>query len=277
MGYVVFEDIASGKLYEGMVFNPYERVATSKKEAEMIRRQDAIRECTSKSMFAEIRAGQHKCSARQKTLASLLTGFAGIYKICSTFQPEAFMSKGYENVFDYVFSHQGLTSIGLGLGLIGGAYMLSKAASISKARKEYNIQKMEEFEAIGESIRNGGMVEYPRYNINEDTQIGKNVLTVTSIDLMGATAAFMGGATFLNTFHPESYLPQGCENAFEYLFSQGGLKSVGMGLGLMGGAWVFSKISSLAKEECFAAEEGAVESFDGAAAGSEIDFEFEQN
>lgn len=246
MGYVIVEDLTTGELREGMVYEP--RRPRNRREANLIARQEVVSDCASMALAAKIRASQNKSSMVHKTLASVVAGFAGFAKICNTFRPETFIPKGFEGVFDYAFSEQGLTSIGIGLGLLGTAFLFAKAASAAKDKKEYNIERAVEIESIADKVRRGGPIEYPNYKYNEDNCIGTNELTVSCVDVLSLTSGFLGGATVLNALHPES-MPAECANLVDFAFSQDGLATIGVGLTFFGAAWIMSKVSSHLKQQ----------------------------
>ena len=157
MGYVVFEDVASGKLYEGMVWNPYPK--TTKQE-------DAIKKCEIETLATQIKHTQCKANIRQLSAASVVSGFASLANLTSAFSPESFMPKGFESAFDFAFSQQGLTSIGLTVGLLGAAALIAKMASNAKDEKLEIEEDLDYLDIKHDDLCNG--VSYKHYEREEE-------------------------------------------------------------------------------------------------------------
>jgi hypothetical protein len=156
MGYVVFEDVASGKLHEGMVWNPYPK--TTKQE-------DAIKKCEIDSLATQIKHSQCKSKIRQLSAASVVSGFASLANLTNAFSPENFMPKGFENAFEFAFSQQGLTSVGLTLGLLGAAALFAKMASNTRDEKLEIEEELDYLDIKHDDLCNG--VSYKDYEREE--------------------------------------------------------------------------------------------------------------
>ena len=125
MSYVIFEDVASGNLYEGMVYGPRRQTALEK----------AKTECKKSYLANEIRLSQVKQGLRQLRTAEFTTGLISVATFINNFTEKTALSHGFEDVMEYVESPESLAGAAVAFGLMGVAYLFKKAADFKKAEK----------------------------------------------------------------------------------------------------------------------------------------------
>ncbi len=129
MEYVIFEDLSTGKLHEGMVYSTY----SGKKSKAAARRNSvdsAMSKCKAAYYATQIRLSQCKQTIRQLDVAKVVSGIASV------------------GVLDHALSEADPTALGVSAALAGGAFILNK---ISKTKKEERAELKEDLEIIEET------------------------------------------------------------------------------------------------------------------------------